>query len=519
MEYRDNRVASNAGRCMAFTTGGHAGRQLSRSPIHSCQEVVVHIRRAVVALLLAAAPLVLMGCGKSPPVREAPKSSPAKSVVEQHAQRSAVQAVIWGIAAVNYDLMLQEMLSKTSAKQNEVVYWSKPMNWKNQTLTPNPDALYFMIFFDTRNGPIVIDVPPADSGSFAANIDTVWQMPLEDAGPEGADRGAGGKYLILPPGFEGTAPKGYLAIQSDTFGGFALFRSNLPSHGDSDVAKSAAYGKRLKVYPLAQAGNPPETKFTDAIDVLYDATIPYDLRFFESLDRIVQNEPWLTRDKAMIDSLRAIGIEKGKPFSPDANTKEILTAAALEARDFLEERYEAGFPPFFPGARWAVPAMPDLVKAGSSGYAESDIYPIEARALTYSMGYVGIKRLGTAQFYLIAGADKNGGAFDGAKAYRLSVPPNAPTAQYWSATVYDSKTHALIKDMERASCASNSREVQQNADGSVDVYFGPKAPPGKESNWVPTDPNGKFEVLFRLYGPQKPLFDKTWVLPDIEAVQ
>src|SRR4029079_6974800 len=124
-----------------------------------------------------------------------------KSVVEQHAQRSAVQAAIWGIAAVNYDLMLQEMLSKTSAKQKEDVSWSKPMNGKNQTLTPNPDALYFMIFFDTRNGPIVIDVPPADSGSFAANIDTVWQMPLEDAGPEGADRGAGGKYLILPPGF------------------------------------------------------------------------------------------------------------------------------------------------------------------------------------------------------------------------------------------------------------------------------------------------------------------------------
>ncbi len=475
--------------------------------------------RAVMILVLAGASLTLMGCDRVPPVQAAPESSPANSVADQHVHRSAVQAVIWGIAAVNYDLMLQEMLTKTSAKQNEIVYWSRPVNWKNQTLTPNPDALYFMIFFDTRNGPIVIDVPPADSGSFAANIDTVWQMPLEDAGPEGADRGAGGKYLILQPGFKGSAPKGYIAIQSDTFGGFALFRANLASHGDSDVAKSAAYGKRLRVYPLTQAGSPPETKFTDAIEVMYDATIPYDLRFFESLDRIVQNEPWLTRDKVMIDSLRAIGIEKGKSFSPDETAKEILNAAALDARAFLEEMYEAGFPPYFPGARWAVPAMPDLVKAGSSGYAESDIYPVEARALTYSMGYVGIKRLGTAQFYLIAGADKNGDALDGGSSYRLSVPANAPTAQYWSATVYDRKTHALIKGMQRASRASNSSEVLANTDGSVDVYFGPKAPPGKESNWVPTDPDGKFEVLFRLYGPQKPLFDKTWVLPDIEPAQ
>jgi hypothetical protein len=479
----------------------------------------VNIPQTVAILIFGAVSFNLVGCEKPSAVRETTKDSRAESVVERHIHRSAVQGVIWGIAAVNYDLMLQEMLAKTSAKQNEVVYWSRPMNWKNQTLTPNPDALYFMIFFDTRNGPIVIDVPPADSGSFAANIDTVWQMPLEDAGPEGADHGAGGKYLILPPTFKGTAPKGYIAIQSDTFGGFALFRSNLPSHGDSDVAKSAAYGKRLKVYPLAQAGSPPETKFTDAIDVLYDATIPYDLRFFESLDRIVQNEPWLKRDKAMIDSLRAIGIEKGKPFSPDADTREILNAAALEARDFLEEKYDAGFPPFFPGARWAVPAMPDLVRAGSSGYAESDIYPVEARALTYSIGYVGIKRLGTAQFYLIAGADKSGSALDGGKTYRLSVPANAPTSQYWSATLYDRKTHALIKGLARASCASNSSEVVKNADGSVDVYFGPKAPPGKDSNWVPTDPKGKFEVLFRLYGPQKPLFDKTWLLPDIELFQ
>jgi hypothetical protein len=256
-----------------------------------------------------------------------------------------------------------------------------------------------------------------------------------------------------------------------------------------------------------------------AKDVLYDATIPYDVRFFQSLDRIVQSQPWLTRDKVMIDLLESIGIEQGKPFSPNAKATEILNAAAMEARDFLEQKYDAGFPPFFPGARWAVPAMPELVQAGSSGYAEPAMYPVDARALTYSIGYIGIKRLGTAQFYLMTGKDRDGRPFDGGKTYRLAVPPNAPTRQYWSATVYDRQTHALIKNMPRASRASNSAEVQKNPDGSVDVYFGPKAPLGKESNWVPTDASGKFEVLFRLYGPEKALFDKTWVLPDIEEVK
>jgi hypothetical protein len=443
------------------------------------------------------------------------------NIQEQMIYSRAIEAAIWGMPAVNYDLMLQEMLTKTSAKQNEIVYWSRPADWHNQTLTPNPDAIYFMIFFNTKDaGPLVIEVPPAEGGSsFAANIDNVFQMPLEDAGPYGADKGAGGKYLILPPGYQQKPPAGYIVLPADTYEGYGLLRSNLPSHSDADIAKSVAYGKRLKVYPLSKAGNPGETKYTDAYGILYDATIPYDIKFFRSLDRIVQSQPWLARDKIMIDQLKTIGIEKGKSFNPDARTTEILNAAAKAADIYINEMYEAGFPPLNPDAHWAVPAMPDLVKAGSSGYVETDIYPVNARALTYAIGYVGIKRLGTAQIYLISGKDKDGKQLNGDETYQLHVPANVPTKQYWSATVYDRKTHALIKNLSRASCASNDKAVQKNADGSVDVYFGPKSPTSKESNWVPTDPNGKFEVLFRMYGPEKPLFEKTWKLGDIEKVK
>jgi hypothetical protein len=435
-------------------------------------------------------------------------------------ERRAVEAVIWGMPAVNYDLMLQEMLTKTEGKVNQIVYWSRPLDWRNQTLTPNPDAIYFMTFFNTREaGPIVLDIPPAEGGSLAANIDNIWQMPLEDAGPEGADKGKGGRYLILPPGYKDRPPEGYVVLRSDTYGGYALIRSNLPSHSDADGAKSVAYGKRVRVYPLSQAARPPETRFTDAMGVMFDSTIAYDARFFQSLNRIVQSEPWLERDRAMIDQLRSLGIEKGKPFSPDAKTTEILNSGAAEAKALLEQRYDAGLPPFWPGSRWGVPAFPEFIEAIQSGYANPDKYPVDVRGLTYTYGFIGIKRLGTAQTYLMGIKDKEGKNFDGSKTYRLTVPPNAPVKQYWSATVYDRATHALVKDMPRASRASNNTEVRKNADGSVDIYFGPTAPAGKESNWVPTKPGGQFEVLFRLYGPEKPLFERTWKLPDIEEVK
>src|SRR6516225_8961575 len=247
-------------------------------------------------------------------------------------ERRAIEAVIWGIPAVNTDLMRQEMLTKTPGKVGQVIYWGRPLDWHNQTLTPNPDALYFMVFFNTKEGPVVLDLPPGDkNGSFNGNIVTAWQMPLEDAGLLGYDKGAGAKYLILPPGYKGEPPKGYIPLQSDTFGGYMLFRANLKSHSDADVQASIAYGKGMRIYPLAQAANPPATIFTDVKDADFDSTIRYDASFFDHLNRIVQNEPWLTRDKAMIDQLKSLGIEKGKASAPDVATQALFNESAAEA--------------------------------------------------------------------------------------------------------------------------------------------------------------------------------------------
>ena len=450
------------------------------------------------------------------PARADDRSSQA--LEERAIRRRAVEAVIWGMPAVNFERMLQEAI-RHGAAANQIVYWSRPVNWKDQTLTPNPDTIYLNPFYDTRNGPVVLEVPAAqETASITGSVDDAWQCALADVGPAGSDKGAGGKYLITPPGYKDKAPDGYIVLPSSTYRGFAILRSNLKSSSDADVAAAVEYGKRIKMYPLGKSAG--DTVLVDVYDKPYDATITYDASYFESLDRFVQAEPWLERDKALIETLETIGIQKGKPFKPDAKTRSILDEAAREARAYLEAKYESGFSPgFYDGSRWAVPVPHDVIEGQGSGYANPDSYPLDGRGVMYSIAYYSPKQLGKGQFYFLAIEDKSGQIFDGSKAYRLTVPANPPVKLYWSVTAYDRATHALIKNMSHPGRSSQIREMQKNADGSIDVYFGPKAPNGKEANWVPTDPKGEFELMFRFYGPTPALFDKTWKLPDVETAR
>jgi hypothetical protein len=350
-------------------------------------------------------------------------------------------------------------------------------------------------------------------------VDDAWQTAIEDVGPAGVDKGKGGKYLITPPGYKAKVPTGYISMPSSTFGGMVILRSNIGSGSDADIAKAVEYGKRVKLYPLSQAANPPATKFVDAIDTVYDNTIPYDFRFFKELHSFVQREPWLERDRAMIDVLRSLGIEKGKPFQPDAATRSLLEEGVADARAWLDQKYELGFAPYYEGHQWALPAVPEAAEGMTTNFAQTDSYAVDGRGMMYSYAYFSAKHLGQGQFYLMTTKDKEGQSLDGGSSYRLNVPADAPVTLYWSATVYDRETHALIRDQTWSSRASTTQGMQKNADGSVDVYFGPQPPAGKDSNWIPTVADGRFEVLFRLYGPEKPLFDKTWILPDIEKVR
>jgi hypothetical protein len=430
----------------------------------------------------------------------------------------ATQAVVWGMPAVNFEL-LYDALVKAGGDWNQTVYWSKLSNWRNQTLTPNPDVIYVFPFYDTRNGPMVLDIPPAEgSSTITGSVDDAWQTAIEDVGPAGVDKGKGGKYLITPPGYTAKVPKGYTLMRSSTFAGMVILRSNIGSGSAADIAKAVEYGKRVKLYALSQAANPPATRFVDAIDKVYDNTIPYDLRFFEKLHAFVQREPWLERDRSMIDVLRSIGIEKGKPFRPDAAIQALLKEGVADAHAWLDEKYQAAFTPYYDDHQWALPALPEAIEGMSTNFVETNSYAVDARGMMYTYGYFSAKHLGQGQFYLMTTKDKEGQSLDGSNTYRLNVPPNAPVSLYWSATVYDRATHALIREQKWSSRASTTQGMQKNPDGSVEVYFGPQPPAGKDSNWVPTVPNRRFEVLFRFYGPEKAVFDKTWVLPDIEKI-
>jgi hypothetical protein len=199
-----------------------------------------------------------------------------QELTQRAIHRRAVEAVIWGMPAVNYERMLQAALDN-GAKLNQVVYWSRPVNWKNQTLTPNPDTIYLNPFYDTTNGPVVVEIPPADADHvIVGSFDVAWQNALADVGPAGADKGKGAKYLITSPGYKENAPDGYIVLPSETYRGFVILRSNFTSRSDADIKSAVEHGKRVKVYPLG--GNPDSTVFVDAYDMPFDATIPYGAR-------------------------------------------------------------------------------------------------------------------------------------------------------------------------------------------------------------------------------------------------
>jgi hypothetical protein len=438
-------------------------------------------------------------------------------------ERRAVEAVIWGIPAVNYESMVRA-LARAKGDFNQIVYWSRPSDWKNQTLTPITDVLYVIPIINTKTaGPMVLEIPPSDDGVIEGSITDIWQKDLGDLGPAGVDRGKGGKYVVLPPNYNDKIPEGYIAFPSVTYESYAMLRSVPASGSDNDVVKAASYLKRIKLYPLSRAGDPPPTKFVDATNVIFDATIPYDLRFFQSLDRIVQVEPWLERDKAMIDTLRSIGIEKGKPFKPDRRTQEFLKSAAQQAHAWLLNRFLNEGSAYYPREHWRDIFEPFAIKSAFSFETPVE-YDTDMRGVLYYWARSTCRCVSErdgplpTEAYLITHRDRDGRFFEGANTYRLHVPPNVPARHHWSPTVYDVTTHALIRDVPWGSRSSLTPGLQKNADGSVDIYFGPKAPAGKESNWIPTKPGGSYEVIFRFYGPEQAALDKTWRLPDIEEM-
>jgi hypothetical protein len=361
----------------------------------------------------------------------------------------------------------------------------------------------------------VIDLPP---GAIAGSINDFWQRAITDLGFTGPDQGKGGKYVFVGPGQEAPVAKEAFVMRSPTFGIVLFYRAL-----DPDPTKAAAISSGVRVYPWAERANPSPTRFLtpDPDKITKFLTPPRGMQYWERLWAVIQREPLEDRDRFFMAMLKPLGIEKGKPFQPDERQRKILTEGAYVGEAMAKANtFDMRFPDirYRPDANWQYFLILDPMQDLAS-YSELD----ERAAYFYAALFVtaGMRStaVGVGQAYLGTFRDKDAHAFDGAKTYRLHVPPNPPAKQFWSVTLYDTDTRALIQSKEQRSDRSSRDDMVKNADGSVDVYFGPTAPKGFEQNWIPTVPGRAWFAGFRFYGPLQPYFDKSWPLTDIQIVE
>lgn len=426
----------------------------------------------------------------------------------------ACQAYIWGIPAVGLNEWRKAHFDVFKAKNGEMLSYLDFAE-KLGILTPNYTTPYIATFVDLeKSGPLVVEVPP---GLIAGMVLDQWQRVLADLGVVGRDQGKGGKYLLLPPGHEKVEPAGYFVVRSPArfvLAGFRLL--------DADKEKAIReLIPLIKTYTWSKAGTGEPMAARHAGDKKWSQMPPRGMAYWESLNEVVQNEAVAERDRLIMAQLKFLGIEKGKPFKPDARQKKILEDAvvvgeAMAKANTSDKRVE---PPFWKGTNWKH-ALVVSVDQRTPNYDQLD----ERAAWFYEAVVISKAMLtqtpGVGQRYIASYKDKDGKWLDGGKTYKLHVPANPPAKQFWSATAYDEGTRQMVvTEQGRPDISSRKKDIVKNVDGSIDVYFGPKAPAGKEANWVQTVPGKGWFTYFRFYGPTEAFFDKSWSLPDIELIK
>jgi hypothetical protein len=441
-------------------------------------------------------------------------------VKDRMVERRAIEAAVWGMPIVNFQAMRDGLKKDAGVGFNDVAYNSKVQTWRLRVTTNNNTTPYTFAFWNVKDGPVVVEIPAStkDVGLTGTLMDA-WQRPLEDVGAKGKDQGRGAKYLITPLGYQGPSPEGYITLPQLTYNGYTTLRPIIADASDENLKKAAAFVKTIKVYPYAQADNPPKTRYIDIYDKDIDGITEFDATFYERLNMMIQEEPIEMKDMAMMGLLQAIGIEKGVPYAPDAKRKKILDAAGAEAHKYLRDQYVNGaIPLFYKKQQWSSAVPPGAVPTGMfwdfPGYLD-----VNGRGTGYFAFYTSFKHLGAATFYLMTGKDKTGKFLDGGKNYKLSLPKDVPAEHFWSVIAYNSEDGAWYKNQPKAGVASSDKGVKVNADGTIDIFFGPKAKAGQEANSVPTTPDTNYWLYFRFYGPKPAVFTKTWQLPDLVEVK
>jgi hypothetical protein len=443
-----------------------------------------------------------------------PSKETVKKLYDEIDFQRACQTYLWGIPAVGLNEWRRAHFDVFGAKSGEMLSYLDFAE-KLGILTPNYTTPYIATFIDLQEtGPLVVEIPP---GLMAGMVLDAWQRVLADLGVVGPDAGKGGRYLILPPGHELVKPEGYFVVQSpsrDVLAGVRLL-------GTDKEKAIAELIPGIKTYAWSPNGTGPVMPVRRAGDKKWSQIPPRGMAYWDSLNEVIQREPVEERDRLILAQLRFLGIEKGKPFEPDTRQKKILedgaeVGEAMAKANTSDKRVE---PPFWPGAHWKH-ALVVSVDQRTPDYDQLD----ERAAWFYEAVVVSKGMLtqtpGVGQRYIAAYQDKNGDWLSGGNTYQLHIPPNPPAKGFWSVTAYDEDTRQMVVTPQgRPDLSSGKDDLVKNSDGSVDVYFGPKAPEGKESNWVQTEPGKGWFTYFRFYGPTEAFFDKSWALPDFDKIE
>jgi len=442
-----------------------------------------------------------------------PDAATAQKLYDNLDFQRAVQAYLLGLPAVNQLSNRRAMLTQGPANLT-VPIWEQLVDSRTVELTANDNTPYSWFWLDLKNGPLMLEVPPKVLGL----INDMWYRWAGDVGITGPDRGRGGKYLLLPPGYKGEVPKGYHVVRPATFSVWVPWRSFLVN-GDPKPGVDAVK-KFTRIYPLGQAANPPKLNFVNMSGKPFNMVGPSGYAFWEMLNQVVQEEPTDTIDATTLGMWAAIGIEKGKPFAPDERMKKILTEAAAvgdaSARTIAYRlRERAGY--YYDNANWRLPFFGGYKFESQPGVANLDAAAFFFFLATGVTPAMDTKIVGEGSIYPWTALDANSNPLDGGKNYKLRLPPNVPAKDFWSVIVYSGQTRSMIQTNEQfPSVSSQNKGVRKNADGSIDVFFGPKAPAGKEANWVQTIPGQTWFTILRLYGPLEPWFNKSWRPGEIE---
>lgn len=448
------------------------------------------------------------------------KDYSANELQNRAIHRRAVEAAIWGMPLVNVDSMRQPYFA-VGAKYNDGIYWSNPNTWMNQTTTPNHSTSYAMFFMNLKDGPVVVDIPKATERALYGTLINCWNEPLINVGNTGHDKGAGAKYLLVPPGYQEPTPLGYVRVPCTTNNCYSLLRIIVKTQSPDDMRKGVEYLKTLKIYPLAEADSPKPIQFIDVSKKPFEAVPKYDHRFFESLARMVDEEPVQDRDLAIMGQLSTVGIVKGETFNPDDATKAVFDAAAEEAHQWMMEGYAKCGTPIWQqaGRTWTFLLEIPLAEGTQVTFLEPNKgINLDVRAAAW-FAMFGPVVPPPPQLYVKTYVTKDKERLNGANTYHLRVPANVPTSQFWAVDVYDATTGAFFRETPVVGLDSYKQTLKQNTDGTTDAYFGPQAPAGQENNWIPTPAGKPYFVMFRIYGPQKGAVDGSWMLDDIEKVK